>query len=298
MRVSRSIVSLVVLLLVACFQTGCFLTYEKATETRTYQVDMASATAFEIATTNGLVDLVVDPTLTTAEITAEVKATGATMEEAESRLALITVTIETTAEGVVVLGVDTADERRSGDGCSFTIRTPAADAATIVTRNGAVTVTGVTGPANLETSNGVITVRDHAGAVRAETSNGRISISGKSIGEVFASSSNGAIEVVDAAGPVEARTSNGAIRCSLTDAASGPVKARTSNGSVTLDLPVSIGGSLRADTSNGSVSVENGQSAAGLSASKKAATIQLSDGEGGPESTINTSNGSIVIRLR
>jgi DUF4097 and DUF4098 domain-containing protein YvlB len=110
---------------------------------------------------------------------------------------------------------------------------------------------------------------------------------------VAADTSNGRIELSDVHGPVKADTSNGSVLVRLTPDGEGPVNVDTSNGSVTLEISPDFTGELEMSTSNGSIRVPEGVRA--RAGSRRFAAIVLN--EGGVESTIATSNGSINVRM-
>lgn len=124
----------------------------------------------------------------------------------------------------------------------------------------------------VRTSNGQIQVADFNGTVAAETSNGAIRLAGTRTFERL-STSNGAIDAEIRALDTDARasTSNGAIRLALSPTIDAQVEARTSNGQVTASgLPLST-------TTAGPTELRG--------------TL----GVGGPQLTIETSNGAITL---
>ncbi len=165
--------------------------------------------------------------------------------------------------------------RQGNEGVSFVIDAPGGRAVRAGTGNGAVSVTGFAGGAEVETSNGAVRVESHDGPISAETSNGKITILG-------------------ATGAVDADTSNGAVQVELAEAGTGPVQIDTSNGGVTLVVGPGFAGRIDADTSNGSVGVDGGVQS--VSGSRKHKVVQV--GASDAESAIETSNGSVDIQVK
>lgn len=165
------------------------------------------------------------------------------------------------------------DKRKDGEGVSFELSIPAANGLDLGTSNGAIAVSGLSGPLRADTSNGAISVKDFRGAIDADTSNGAVSILG-------------------ATESVKADTSNGGIEITLDPANPGPVVADTSNGPITITIGPAFAGTLKADTSNSSITLPEGAQV--VSKSRNNATLQF--GSGGEESVLDTSNGPIRIQ--
>lgn len=214
-----------------------------------------------------------------SETAVTIKATLRMVTEA--RLGEASIVANRTPAGVLEISAQPPTGGwRTNEGCSFDVTVPDVSGVELISSNGAITMSGLSGVAKLDTSNGRITVRGHRGDLFADTSNGRI-------------------EATGVTGAVDARTSNGAVSISMADAAAGPVTIDTSNGSVTLDLTPSFRGTLEAHTSNGSVRMPEGAPAGvsrySLRSTGRRATLEV--GEGGPASSIDTSNGSVTVRF-
>jgi DUF4097 and DUF4098 domain-containing protein YvlB len=168
---------------------------------------------------------------------------------------------------------------KSSEGCSFEVRVPEAVAVNLSTSNGRIECVGMSGSSRLKTSNGAVVVKDHAGEIIVRTSNGKI-------------------EATNVSGPVDAETSNGSVTARLSDNGAAPVNIQTSNGSITLELPHTCAGSYSAHTSNGRITVPSalpsGKSGSYTSEVRKTSG-KFRIGDGGPESNLETSNGSISV---
>lgn len=164
------------------------------------------------------------------------------------------------------------NQRRNNEGCSFAISIPDASTLKATTGNGLVSVTGLSGEADLRTSNGRIIAQNFSGNVHAH-------------------SSNGAIELTNVLG-ADADTSNGRIDVALRDGAGGPVDLKSSNGGITLRVASSFVGEVECKTSNGGVHCDVA-GAQTVTQNRSSATYRL--GSGGATSTIRTSNGGIQI---
>jgi DUF4097 and DUF4098 domain-containing protein YvlB len=129
-------------------------------------------------------------------------------------------------------------------------------------------------------------------ALDVESSNGAITVTGTE-GNAQLKTSNGRINVAGLAGSLQAETSNGAIDVELTDLASGDLSLESSNGGIAVRLPRDARFSIDAATSNGSIRsdfpVEGGQAG-------KRSRLKGEVNGGGSRLYIRTSNGSVNIR--
>jgi hypothetical protein len=202
------------------------------------------------------------------QVTAAVRA--ATQERAQA----VTISAQPNDLGVLVVRVNwPGGKREPNEGCSLDITVPGASGLALTTSNGSIRATGLAGPATLSTSNGSVRVTNHDGTVHAKTSNGSVTLEG----------------VTGAA----VDTSNGSVTVRLTPGASGPVNIDTSNGSITLAVGSAFAGKVQASTSNGRVSDQTGRS---KSTSRNGRSDALFDFGDGPQSVLDSSNGSITIQ--
>jgi DUF4097 and DUF4098 domain-containing protein YvlB len=230
----------------------------------------ATAPVLDVKTANGAI------TITKADdaqitITANVKAR--TQERADAVKILTNLNA-----GVLEVRAEWPGERFGNEGCSFEISMPAAAGIRADTSNGRIELTGLSGDATLDSSNGAITVTRHAGPIDADTS-------------------NGSIKIMDAVDAVKAKTSNGRIVFSLAPAHSGNFVATTSNGTIEGELPANFAGIVQASTSNGSVKAVGSRGQVMMSGGKNMNWVSPSSDEKRSLLTLETSNGSINVRL-
>lgn len=145
----------------------------------------------------------------------------------------------------------------------------------VETVNGGVDVTGRYGRATVETTNGTVTVEDASGELKADTT-------------------NGGIQVNRFEGKLQAETTNGNIRLEGLTFKDG-IAAETTNGSITLAIasPETLNANLLARTTNGHITVDFPVTLKNLSQSKH--RVEAKIGQGGPEISLETTNGSIKI---
>ncbi len=253
--------------------SGCDAPWKTYDATRAINLSAgeAAASPLRVKTRNGSVKVVrVEAGASEIKVVANIRA--ATPE----RLEAIVIDVSKEPDGTLFVRPTPPDGQwRSSEGVGFEIFLPGANGVEIDTGNGAISIAGLSGKALLKTSNGSIRIDGHDGDVDADTSNGRI-------------------EALGVSGVVKADTSNGRIEVTLAEGVEGPVDLDTSNGSITLEVGAAFGGELKASTSNGSVNIE----APGADVSKKRSSATVRFARSGGASVLDTSNGSITVRVR
>ena len=268
--VSGSLAALVGAAALTIPASGCSVFEPPVEETRTSQLAHVVGSAISVETANGAIS--VETSDQAKEVTVVAKLKGTSKE----RLDATKVLAERKPDNSLSIYVKWPnDSRDGGEGCSFEIKLPDVNGATLKSSNGALTLVGASGDASLKSSNGAVKVSRHTGELKVKTSNGAITAEGIN-------------------GPAELDTSNGAITLTLTAAAAGQVHLDTSNGAITLAVGKAFAGELSAKTSNGSVAVPEGAGVKVLSKDKHHAKVSF--GDGGKDSKVTSSNGSITIR--
>lgn len=258
---------LLVAAVLPAFLAGCgwIASHEK---TETLNMKHVAGSAVDVETANGSIT-VIKSDRKDVEIVATIKAVS------EERMKDAKVIAERRDDKTLVVRVEWPDgNRRGSEGCSFDIRVPDAVNVRMKSSNGKLHTADLSGEADLRTSNGAITIADHDGPIDAQSSNGKITVSG-------------------ATKSVKVRTSNGGLKIGMASGSKGPINARTSNGSVTLKLGPAFVGTMTLKTSNGSVKFDDLGSAEIVSQGRKDAKVNF--GDGGEDSTVRTSNGSIRV---
>ena len=207
------------------------------------------------------------------------------------------------------------DSQRGGSGARFILRVPHRVVLDrIKSSNGSVRVEGVEGsirlsssngsarafrikgPVEIATSNASIEVTDIAGSTILRTSNGSVRADGVR-GAFEASTSNAGINArladPEPNSPIRLTTSNGGVELNLDQLRNNSVSVDTSNASITVRLPQNLGAQLRASTSHGNVTTDYDVSLRAGKISKN--SIEGTIGAGGPNITLDTSNGSIRV---
>ena len=238
---------------------------------------VADAKSVVVAGENGSVELIRDPAATTMQISAAIRCSADTEENAAARVKATKLTAERDASGKVRIAVEFPQREQmymtgSSDSANIVIHAANLDGVEVSTSNGGITVGAFAGPAKLETSNGSIELKDYAGPIDARSSNGAILASG-----VLA--------------PVVADTSNGRIEIVLAPQAQGNLVLDTSNGSVLLELGEGWQGTVTADTSNGKIDLSGGEVV------RKHGLKTMTIGDASKATAkIDTSNGRVTVR--
>jgi hypothetical protein len=226
-------------------------------------------------------------------VIADIRAGGHSQEEADRRLSETELHLDRLDDETLHVYVDWPQPRRNNDRASLEIIVPDVTGVRARTSNGAVTVTGASGFADLHTSNGVVTLSDHKGEARIETSNGKVFCTNIS-GDCRAHTSNGAMELREMHGEVDASTSNGAVVLVLAPGADGAFTVTSSNGAIRANLPAEWAGSVDTITSNGSIQI-HGDDLNLRKHDKRHMTVSRGDSDS--RSTLRTSNGGIVLEI-
>jgi DUF4097 and DUF4098 domain-containing protein YvlB len=145
----------------------------------------------------------------------------------------------------------------------------------------------------VETVNGGINVTGRYGRAVAETTNGSVTVEDGS-GELKAATTNGGIQVNRFEGKLQAETTNGNIRLEGLTFKDG-LTAETTNGSITLAIasPDALNADLLARTTNGHITVDFPVTLKNLTQSKH--RVEAKIGQGGPQISLETTNGSIRL---
>lgn len=175
-------------------------------------------------------------------------------------------------EGGILSGLFGGDVNMS---VSYKVQVPRQVALDLTNTNGALSVTGTQGNAQLRTSNGALSVHGVSGEMKLKTTNGHISVAGSE-------------------GAVTAETSNGGIDAELTRYSGHELSFETSNGGVSIRLPRDARFTVDAETSNGGV--KSDFPVAGPGGKPDRHSLKGAVNGGGPTLHIRTSNGGVHIQ--
>ncbi|MFM7259023.1 MAG: DUF4097 family beta strand repeat-containing protein [bacterium] len=227
---------------------------------------------------DGEIELAVDPKSDETTVRAEFTVDGESAKDVERREQLVRVYAERAADGTIVVQAMFPGKPMKRDRVRVAITTPG------------------TGDSMVKSVNGAITVHGTAGSLRVATKNGSIKVA-KHTGSVDATAQTGAIEVALATDGVRATSTNGSVRVSLADGNDHPFEIESKAGAVDLELPATFDGAVRVTTVSGAITLDD--------PAKRARTPEIGDhsltaefGAGVGQSSIETTAGSVVVRLR
>lgn len=167
------------------------------------------------------------------------------------------------------------DQPQNRESCSFEIEIPDTNGVTLVSENGNLKTSELTGKATLLSTNGNIEAIAQVGPVEAHTT-------------------NGTINVVEAGGAVKAATTNGSIDIELARESAGPIMATAVNATIDVSVGPAFAGTLTLGTTNGLVTVDPSVRARITVGDPHEA--QLTFGNSDVKSSATTINGTVRVR--
>lgn len=249
---------------------SCVLAGEVYQETFEKTLPLKAGDRFSLQNVNG------DVTIATwKNDRVEIKAVKKARRRKED-LERVEIRVDESAGSVSVKAVWPKFPRNARVNVEFTVMVPeGVNLSELKTVNGDVDVAGRYGRAEVGTTNGSVSVRDASGEFEARTTNGEVRFSRFE-------------------GRLEAGTTNGDIELEAVTLKDG-LAAETTNGSITLALagPGSLNADLRARTTNGHITVDFPITLQNLSRSKR--RVEGKIGQGGPQISLGTTNGSITL---
>ena len=237
--------------------TAHFRVKETAEWRKTYELPASGRV--EVHNVNGRIE-VLPSDGRTVEVVAVKSARGSSADAARAALGKIEI-VENVGADVIRLETKlprTSGFFQGGGEVSYTVKVPASATTEVVTVNGGVEVTGLTG------------------RVRAETTNG--GIVGRDVG-----------------GPLEATTTNGGIEIDMSRVADGGIRLECTNGGITVELPADARATISASVANGGIDT-GGLSLETTESSRRRLEARLNGG--GPAIRVEGTNGGIQFRRR
>jgi len=267
----KTLVIVVILTVLALLLAGMFtLALADYREDFARTLPLKAGDVFALENVNGRVTVV-----TWKESKVEIKAVKVARDD-EKDLKDVEIRVDESSGTVAVKAIWPKFRRNFQVRVDFDVKVPeGVNLKKVETVNGNVEATGVFASAELETTNGSVTADGVKGTLDVSTTNGEI-------------------KVARHEGKLTAGTTNGGIRLEKLVFKDG-IRAETTNGSITLaiDAPDQVNASLRAETTNGHISVDFPVTLKNLRQSRRLIEAQV--GQGGPEISLHTTNGSITI---
>lgn len=272
--------SLGCLLCLLTLPAGCIFNIGSAMQAKYERtVDLSApltpGSAFAAQTNNGSITIR-GADVAQCSLTVTIVGRAGTEEEAQELAEQTKVTLEPSGDKLIVKIDQPTLRTNQSVGVSLDATVPNKTDMELVTHNGAVEITDITGQVSATTHNGKVAAGNVSGTTVLETH-------------------NGAIDCTQISGNAQLKTHNGGVQVSYSQTAPSDCDASvvTYNGGIEFVAPPGFSGKVEASTHNGSVHTDLPVTVVGeISKSRIEGTI----GTGQGELHLETHNGSIRIR--
>ena len=231
---------------------------------RTVQLSapLSPDSAFEAQTHNGSIKIN-GAEVAECNMTATIVARAATDEEARELAEKVKVTLAPSGNRLITRIDQPSQLINKSVSVSLDVEVPNKTDIDLVTHNGSVEISDITGRIDATTHNGKVTSERVSGTTVLNTHNGSVTCREISGGTQL-ESHNGSIEAfyTDTAPPVcdiSIITHNGGIELKTPPGFSGRVDASTHNGSIDTDLPITVSGKISKSSLKGTIGTGEGQ---------------------------------------
>lgn len=244
-----------------------------ATESFSFQVNIASQTQFRLEGVNGPVDVVGVPGATTVEVWGKRRVTSESEEDARDYLRHLEVRVSDSNDEILVQTIQPQNTHGRNLEVVYHVRMPGNWRAIVKNTNGNVLLDSLQNQTSVNITNGNIELHEIAGAVKAELTNGNMALTG-------------------VRGSVRAELINGNVFVETVLPRNGSCELKTVNGTLGLQIPKATSAEFAADVSNGTINLV-GLTLQATTSSPKALHGRLGSGEGSIK--LNTVNGNIQV---
>lgn len=262
-RASLSCLLCVVLLLAGCTINvgGCAMN-AKHQRTIPLSAPMSPGSTFVAETHNGSITTN-GADVADCNLIATITARARTEEEAIELAEKVEVSLESVGDRLVVKIEKPTNLVNKSVGVSLDATIPNRANLELVTHNGSVRITEITGRINAKTHNGKVTTTKVSGYVKLVTHNGSITCKDAS-GDMNLKTHNGSVKVYycDSNEPIDEIsivTYNGSVELAAPPDLSAKVDARTNNGSINTDLPITVSGKVSKNRLSGTIGSGEGR---------------------------------------
>ena len=207
-------------------------------------------------------------------VEATIKVEGKKSEICQKILESLEIEVEPSGE-VLSIEYDAKKKRGYKISVSFKIEAPSRMTTGAETVNGGISLTNMSGAADLETVNGSINCKNTNGEIDAETV-------------------NGGIKVENSSGDLDAEAVNGSISFSCDGIPPSNVDLETINGSIEADIEKMPNAEISASTMNGKIKLRG---LPNVTLDKRARSFNHVMGDGSGNYSFDTINGSVEITI-
>ncbi len=243
--------------------SGCDISLAKYTRAVQLSAPLSAGSTFAAQTHNGSITIY-GADIADCNLTATITARAATEEAAKKLAEKTKITLEPLGNKLTAK-IEKPTGLRMGQSVavSLDVQVPDHTSLELITHNGSVEITNITGTVDGTTHNGKVTAEQVCGTAKLQTHNGSIRCKEIS-GDTQLKTHNGGIKVYYAEGAppicnVSLITYNGGIDFTAPPNFSATVEASTHNGSVRTDLPITVVGEVSKRKLKGTIGTGQGK---------------------------------------
>jgi len=251
-----------VMFLTGCINIGCCAMQAKYQRSVQLSAPLSPGSVFEAQTHNGSIKIN-GADVADCNMTATIVTRAATDEEARELSEEVNVTLVPSGNRLITRIDQPAQLINKSVSVSLDVEVPNKTNLDLVTHNGAVEISDITGRLDATTHNGKLNGKRISGTTAFNTHNGSVTC-GDISGSTQLKSHNGSIEVyyTDTAPPVcdiSIVTHNGGIELKTPPNFSAKIDASTHNGSINTNLPITVSGKISKSSLKGTIGTGEGQ---------------------------------------
>ncbi len=250
------------MLLAGCINIGSCAMQSRYERTVQLSAPLSPGSTFAAETHNGSITIH-GADVADCNLTATIVGQAATEEDAQELAEKTQVTLEPSGDKLVVKIDKPTLRMNQSVSVSLNAAVPNKTDLELLTHNGAVEITQITGRVNAATHNGKVTTEDVSGTTILTTHNGSVHCTGLSA-DAQLKTHNGSIKAYYAqAAPsvcdISIVTYNGSVEFTAPLGFSAQVEATTHNGSVHTDLPITVVGKVGRNELKGTIGAGQGK---------------------------------------
>jgi len=256
------LICLVILSAGCCINIGSCSMQAKYERTMQLSAPLSSGSAFEAQTHNGSITIN-GADVAECNMTATIVTRAATDEEARELSDNVNVTLVPSGNQLTVKIDKPTNLINKSVSVSLDVKVPNQTDLDLVTHNGAVEISDITGRLDASTNNGKVTCERISGTTTFETHNGSVTCNEIS-GSTKLNSHNGSIKAfytstAPSVCDISMITHNGGIELKTPPSLSAKIDVSTHNGSINTDLPITVSGKISKSELKGTIGAGEGQ---------------------------------------
>ena len=261
-KVSFGCLLCLIMFMAGCISIGGCLMQAKYERTVQLSAPLSPGSAFEAQTHNGSITIK-GADVNECSLTATIVTRAATDEEALELSDKVNVTLVPSGNKLTVKIDKPTNLINKSVSVSLDVQVPNQTDLDLITHNGAVEISDITGQLDATTHNGKVTCERISGTTIFETHNGSVTCNEIS-GNTKLKSHNGSVKAFytsDAPSvcDISMVTHNGSIELQTPPSLSAKIDVSTHNGSINTDLPITVSGKISKRELKGTIGAGEGQ---------------------------------------